>query len=147
MHLTKRFIKNDLFQNYQMNKIKKALGIGALVLALAAGCESKKTEYVTGTVTRERGTVAQVVESNNGFFGKKSIKISDPTYVLQIQTPQGLYTASVYVRQHPFRPLEALALAIEEGSQVRIDKSLLDNEQRFGEDKIGYLYSNEIIVN
>jgi len=127
-----------------MDKLQKSLGVGALVLTLATGCEQKKQEYVTGTVTQERGTVAQVVESSGALFGNESVKISDPTYVLQIQTPQGLYTASV--RESWKKPLEALALAIDEGSQVRIEKRYLDNNQRFGEDRVGYLYSNEIIV-
>jgi hypothetical protein len=127
-----------------MNRLQKALGVGVLVLALATGCEQKKPEYVTGTITSERGTVAQVVESSGALFGNESVKISDPTYVLQIQTPNGLYTASVSESWN--KPLEALALAIEEGSRVRIEKRYLDDKMRFGEDKVGYLYSNEITV-
>jgi hypothetical protein len=125
-----------------MNRLQKTLGVGALVLALATGCEQKKPEYVTGTVTQERGTVAQIVESSGALFGNESVKISDPTYVLQIQTPQGLYSASI--KESSSKPLDALALAIEEGSRIRVEKGYWDSH--FGEDRIGYLYSENIIV-
>ena len=121
-----------------MNKVKQALGIGALVLALSIGCTKDKPEYVPGTITAERGTMAQIVEQN---FLNQTVRTRDPIYVLQIQTSQGLYTASV--NEWYSKPLAALALAIKVGSQVRIEKKDLDN---FGEDKIGYLSSDEIIV-
>jgi len=135
-----------------MNRLQKALGIGALTLALATGCEQKKPEkpeYVTGTVIQERGTVVQLVESSGALFGNESVKISGQAYILQIQTPQGVYTASIIKGQ---KPLEALALVIEERSRVRIEKKYFDEKRyfhtnfRFGEDKIGYLYSDEITV-
>ena len=119
-----------------MGRIKQALSIGALVLALSIGCAQDKTKYVTGTIVAERGSVARVVEPNAPSFSTRN-----PTYVLQIQTSQGLYTASV--SNWYSKPLDALALAIKEGSQVRIEKKDLDS---FSEDKIGYLSSDEIIV-
>jgi len=126
-----------------MNRLQRALGVGALVLA-SAGCEQREPEYSIGAVVKERGTVAQIVESNGAIFGNESVKISDPTYVLQIQFPQGLYTVSV--DESWDKPLEALALGIEEGGQVKVQERLLNSRSRFGEDKIGKLYSNEIIV-
>ncbi len=119
------------------------MGVGALVLALAGGCE-QKPRYVYGTVTKEHGTVAQIVNSSGAIFGNESVKFSNPTYALQIQTDRGLYTATI--RELSTRPLESLALAIEEGTKVKILTSYLEMPQRFGEDKIGWLYSDEIFV-
>ncbi len=107
--------------------------------------KQEKQEYVTGTVIKVGGTLARLVKSNGAYFGNESVKIGNPTYVLQIQTPQGLYTASI---KEWNKPLEALALAIENGCQVRIKKDLLDNKYtlRFEEDKVGHLNSDEVIV-
>ena len=131
--------------NKRFNQLKKVFGVGALVLTLATGCENKP-EYVAGIVTQERGNVARVIESSGAIFGNESVKINDPTYILQIQFPQGLYTASI--RESISKPLVALALAIEEGSQIKIDKKYFEGKytNRFEKDKIGYLWSNEIIV-
>jgi uncharacterized lipoprotein NlpE involved in copper resistance len=129
-----------------MNKLQKALNVGALVLTLA-GCNNEDHSnhldiYLEGTVKREAGTVAQIVESSGALFGNESVKFSDPTYVLQIETPEGLYTASV---KEWNRPLEALALAIKEGSRVRFAKKY-NGRDRFGEDRIGKIYSEELTV-
>ena len=127
-----------------MSKLQKALGIGALTLALATGCEQKKPEYVTGTVTKERGTVAQIVESSGALFGNESVKFSDPTYVLQIKTDRGLYTAAI--AESLGCPLESLALVIEEGTKVKILTSSLERIDRIREDKIGWLYAYEVLL-
>lgn len=142
-----RFIKEWFILNPKMNRLQKALAVGVLGVSLFTGCiEQEKPEYVIGTVKKELGTVAKVVKSRGAIFGNESVKISDPTYLLQIQTPQGLYTASVINIGSPYRTLESLALVIEEGSKVKIRKSILDDKYRFAEDKIGYLPSNAIIV-
>jgi len=131
----------------QKDKLQKALGVGALVLAFASGCDrgpSKPSDiYLEGTVKKEAGSVAQIVESSGALFGNESVKFSDPTYVLQIETPEGIYTASV--QQYGDRTLDALALVIEEGSRVKFAKRY-HNRDRFGEDRIGKIYSDELTV-
>ncbi len=119
--------------------------ICSLVLATMIGLSGcgQKLQYTYGTVTKERGTVAHIVESSGALFGNESVKFNDPTYVLQIQTDRGLYTATI---REWTRPLESLALAIEEGTRVKILTQYLEQRDRFGEDKIGWLYSDEIIV-
>jgi len=114
--------------------------------ACLSGCvdSGPSQEYVTGTVLTEMGNIARIEESSGALFGNESVKIGDPTYLLEIQTPQGLYIVSVI--EDYKKPLEALARAIEEGSQVRIEKRDLDNSYRFGEDKVGHLRSDEIVV-
>lgn len=73
------------------------------------------------------------------------------TYVLQIKTSEGVYTASVF--QDGYKTLAALSLAIEKGDSVRFLKT--DNKDyaatlcakaKFDEDRIGYVYSSEIKV-
>jgi len=130
-----------------MNKLQKALGVGALVLAFASGCDNKPSKpsdiYLEGTVKREAGSVARIVESSGALFGNESVKFSNPTYVLQIETPEGVYTASVV--QYGNKTLDALALVIQEGSRVKFAKRHHDND-RFGEDRIGKIYSDELTV-
>ena len=110
-----------------MNRLQKALGIGALVLALS-GC--KEPDYVNGTVVAEKGTV-------NGW---------KPTYAIQIQTPQGLYTTSITEGcMYYSKTLPALELAIKEGTKVKIDKQILESG-RFGKERIGSLTSDEVII-
>jgi hypothetical protein len=71
--------------------------VGALLLS---GCG--RPVYSDGVVKREAGNVAGVVESSGALFGNGSVKIGDPTYVLQVETDNGLYTMSIYleVREH-----------------------------------------------
>ena len=126
-----------------MNGIQKTLGIG-LLLNVASGCERLPGDYLEGTVIKEAGSAAQLVESRGAFFGNESVKLSNPTYLLQIQTSDGVYTTSVFNTpplNERYKSLEALALVIEEGTKVRfLYKS------RFGEDRIGHIYSDEITV-
>ena len=126
--------------------MNKTLGTIVLAAISLIGCDGKenKDPFVYGKIVKETGTVARVVESRGALFGNESVKISEPTYVLQIQTDQGLYTASI--KEHRKKPRDALALRIEEGTHVKIERVDLESSYRFGEDKIGYLYSNEVIV-
>jgi hypothetical protein len=142
-----------MFKEIKMNKLQKALGIGTFALALG-GCGDNQSnpksnpepnQYVYGTVVKERGTVAQMINATN--VESKNSEKNDKSYVLQIQTDRGLYTATI--KEYGFsgnHTLEALALAIEEGSKVKIPLKFLENDQRFAEDKIGWLYANEIFV-
>jgi len=129
-----------------MNKLREAFGIGALVLSSLTGCvDNTESRYTMGTVIKEAGTLAQVGESSGtiveGNGGK--MRLENPTYVLQIKMPEGVYTLSV--GESWSKPLEALALAIKEGSKVKIKSRTLDMYMGT-EDRVGYLPSKEIIV-
>lgn len=135
--------KLGLSVKYKMNTIKKYFGVGALALAFASGCTGESIS-LEGTVKKEAGSVAQIVESSGARFGNESVKLSDPTYVLQIETSEGLYTASV-VNCCSGRSIEALALVIEEGSRVKF-KKVNNGRHNFYEDRIGTLNTYEIEV-
>lgn len=145
----------------KMNRLKKVFGIGALVLTFltTGGCKGGvlggrpppiMPSYVRGIVTKEQETLPQLVESSGSLFGNESIKISDPTYTIQVKTEDELYTTregglyTISVKESYRKPLEALALAIEEGSRIKVKEEYWDSH--FGENKVGYLYSDEIIV-
>jgi hypothetical protein len=68
----------------------------------------------------------------------------DPNYLLQIQTKdRGLY--SVQIKEFPFDPpLEALSLAIEEGTEVKIPYRSLSYKFRKGSKVIG-LFTDDVI--
>jgi hypothetical protein len=119
------------------------LFVTSLPMAISERNKQKKSEYVTGTVLKERGTVTQEV---NGENYKNNVNVDHRSYVLEIQFPDGKYTASIY-DSWGYKPLEALALAIEEGSQIQVKKENLDgSNRRFRVDKIGYLKTDDIIV-
>ena len=120
--------------------------LAALTLSgvlIFGGCDN--SEYIEGTVVKEAGTITQIVPSSGAMFGNESIKFSKPSYIIQIQTPQGLYTADIKHYFHQDKSLESMALVIEKGTKVKIQKSALGSS-RFSEDKMGYLYTNEILV-
>jgi hypothetical protein len=117
------------------------------------GCTPKPV-YETGLVVKEAGSVANVIESSGALFGNESVKISDPTYLLVLQTKNGLYTVDIkqgyYTNVAPNKTLEGLALAIEEGDSVRF-KLTAGNPQRtddklFSEDKIGINYAPDVTL-
>mgnify|MGYP001617434488 CR=1 FL=1 len=121
-----------------MNKLQTFCGIAALVAA--AGCKQQPIEYVTGTVIHEE-VPSRSVRMAREILGTW---FNDPTYILQIDTPEGVYTATLHAGEG--RTLEAMDHVIEEGSRVRIRESVLHHPERFGEDRIGYLYTHEITV-
>ncbi len=129
-----------------MNRLKKVFGIGALVLTFltSGGCGrilGPGPEYGPVVQSYVRGIVIKEQES---------LKISNPTYTIQVKTEDVLYTTregglyTISVKESYRKPLEALALAIEEGSRIKVKEECWDS--RFGENKVGYLYSDEIIV-
>lgn len=143
-----------------MNKLQKMAGIGALVAALS-GCENKELElekseptqpkpelFVYGTIVKERGTAAEMMEPNV-FSGVPSIRSVDLIYVVQIQTDDGLYTAKIVKNDNyadSAHSLEVLALAIKEGTRIKIPTWAFNNGFGYRDDKIGCLYSNQIFL-
>ena len=112
--------------------IRKTLG--AIVLSAAIGlssCDNSGSgsgeKYLEGTVIKEAGTVTQ------------SPRFGDPSYVLQIQTENGVYTVSV-IYNGGDKTLEALSLAIEEGTRIRFAIRQFGKD-RFSEDRIGRIYT------
>jgi len=66
-------------------------------------------------------------------------------YALKFQIGNDVYSAGIEGENYSKRRLNALALAIEPGTKIRIHKKYLGNN-RFEEDKVGYLNIDEIFV-
>jgi|SRR3989344_2073 len=117
----------------------------SIVLASAIGLTGCSRDYKTGTVEKESGTVAQIVKSSGALFGNESVKFGNPTYILQIKTDEGIYTASV--KPYRNRTIEALATALEEGDRVRF---VVNDSARygktFGSDRVGTIYADQIEI-
>ena len=130
-----------------MNRLEKALGIGALVLTLG-GCDSYnsfKPEYLEGTITKESGNVVNIVGSSGALFGNESVKFGDPNYILTVKTTNGEYI--INVRETNSKPLAALAEAVKVGSRVRFRTNydiFGESQPYFSSDKIGSIPSDEV---
>ncbi len=131
-----------------MNKLQKILGIGAIILSLT-GCEK---QYKTGTVIGEYGTVINsLVKSDDAILGRitanETVKLGNPTYLLQIKTTEGVYTASLFNYAGVGKvTLEALALAIKEGDKIKFPITDIDGTDYFNNSKIGRIDSNEVEI-
>ncbi len=94
--------------------IKKALStILALGAVSLAGCD--ESQYITGTVIKESGSILSPSRTNN------------PTYNLQIKTDDGsIYNFGVYAPSSG-RPgqLETFTFAIDNGTKVKIRKEYI----------------------
>ncbi len=126
--------------------IKKTLSRIVLAGALAfgsAGC-SDHPEYQEGKVTKEGGTVVNIVESSGALFGNESVKFGNPNYILTVETDQGKYV--INVRENYRKPLAALAEAIEVGDKIKFKTNYWDVGYRdyFSKDRIGSVPSDEI---
>ncbi len=107
--------------------IKKTLGMIVLAGAIGlSGCDDKpQQEYISGTVLKEAGTIIdrqKIIEnSKDSSFGNTSINFGKPTYVIQFKVDDGkVYTFAV--KESDQNKLDALNLAIEEGTRIRINK-------------------------
>src|SRR3989338_7257306 len=108
--------------------IKKTLTdivfVGTLALS-GPGCSNKFIpEYLEGKVTKESGSVVNLMESSGALFGNESVKFGNPSYVLTVETYQGRYVISVDERYS--KPLVALAEAIEVGDKIRFKTNYKD---------------------
>ena len=130
-----------------MNRLQEISEIGALVLILN-GCASFQPKYLEGKVTKESGTIVNLVESSGAFFGNESVKFGNPNYILTIETSGGKYI--VDVSETYSKPLAALAEAIEVGDKVKFktnyEAMIGDIRSYFSSDKIGSVPSDEIEV-
>jgi molybdopterin converting factor small subunit len=123
-----------------MNKLLRTILAGTAALALT-GC----TVYQTGTIVKEYGTFDNTLTSSQikGFFiSGETVKIAN-SYVLQIKTEDGIYTASVNPRNNI--SLEALSTVLKEGDRIKFEVGgCTDNY--FNKSKIGKLYADTIEV-
>ena len=120
-----------------------ALGLGTLYvreLYVRADTDTGP-KVLEGIIQKEFGTIPTLMESRGALFGNESVKISDPTYGLVLQTNKGEYTLTVKEGWH--KPLPALAEAIKVGDKVRVT---YDNHTKIGEDRVGELRSNSVLL-
>ena len=109
--------------------IKQTLGTIVLAGAIGlAGCDNKP-QYIDGTVLKESGTIVdrqKIIERSEGaLFGNESVRFGDPTYAIQFKADDGkVYTFAV--KESYQKKLEALNLAIEEGTRIRMTKGNFD---------------------
>ena len=109
----------------------------AIVLAGAiglSGCDNKpgcdnKSLDVDGIVLKESGTIVDRQEiigrSEGALFGNDSVRFGDPTYAIKFKADDGkVYTFAVIESYQ--RKLEALNLAIEEGTRIRMSRRSFD---------------------
>ena len=126
-------------------------GLAGLVLtgALALGGCQDKSEYKTGKVVKEGGSVyaSRLVESSGAMFGNESVKVGESTYLLKVQCDDGIYTMSITPSGK--RTLEAIEFAIEEGTTVKFlakKRNAGQEFDNFGADRIGSVSASDIEV-
>ena len=118
--------------------LKKTLGVIALASTIGlAGCkilpenEPLIPEYVYGVVTKEGGSIIDSVNS-------KDYNCRDPTYAIQFQADDGkLYNFQI------FGNLDALNLAIDKGTKIRINKNYFNHKRH---SSVGEISENGIEV-
>ena len=106
-------------------RVASGVTLGALV---ASGCEDYSA-YTRGTVLKESGTIVDsqkaIERSEGALFGNDSVRVSEPTYAIQFRADHDNKVYTVSVTGSPSR-LEALSLAIEQGTKIRIKRYLLN---------------------
>jgi hypothetical protein len=127
---------------------KIGLGIGALVLPYVIGCGPQPNDYTEGKIIKEGGTIMHLQKSSGALFGNESVKISDPTYVLTVETSNGTYT--LQITNHHLKPVSALEQAIEEGDTISFPVARCREGESFinisTKDNIGTISSNFISI-
>ncbi len=96
---------------------------------------------VEGVVESEFGSLPHLTQSAGRPLSNETVKITEPTYGLVINTAEGTYTISIYdVRG---KPISALEYAIDPGDSVRFT---YDNSMRMElyPDRIGSIPSTSI---
>jgi hypothetical protein len=119
-----------------MRLYKKILATGALIASVGlSGCG----DTLEGTVKEEFGSAQIIEESSGAMFGNESVKISNQTYGLVLETDKGEYV--ITVNNHNRKPVMGLAKAIETGDRIRITYGF---NTRIGDDRIGKTDSDTI---
>ncbi len=124
--------------------IEKILSSIALAGALALGGCSPHPQYQEGKVTKESGTVVNIIKSSGALFGNESVRFGNLNYVLTVETDQGKYVINVEENYH--KPLAALAEAIEVGDRIKFKTNYWNGADidYFSKDRIGSVPSDEI---
>ncbi|MCA9458951.1 MAG: hypothetical protein KC550_00215 [Nanoarchaeota archaeon] len=128
-------------------RINKSLVGIVLASAAAIGlsdCETKP-EYIHGTVQKESGTIIdrqRVIEGSEcTYFDNKSVGFGEPNYAIQFRADDGeLYTFQIKPLYHR---LEALNMAIEQGTRIRIKRN---DFKRNLKGNVGNISDNELEV-
>lgn len=145
----------EMFYQKYWSKVEQYLGhehpilglisipaIGGLIgLAIACGIKGQNTEkiYLEGIVIKESGSIIKDFKSNGW---------NNPTYFLQVKTSEGIYTLDIFDEDclNGHHPLEALALTIEEGDEIKFIKEKGEWGNEFRENKICNVYPSELTI-
>ena len=105
-----------------------------------------KPQYVEGIVQKESGTIVdrqRIIERSEGaMFGNESVRFGDHTYAIQFKIDDGkVYTFAV--QESYQKKLEALNLAIEEGTRIRMTR---ESFNWYLEGTVGQIYDFELEV-
>ena len=108
------------------DKPKESEYVTGTVLKESGTIKPKESEYVTGTVLRESGTIIdrqKVIERSEGaLFGNDSVRFGDPTYAIQFKVEEFGKVYTFAIKESYQRKLVALNLAIEEGTRIRMSR-------------------------
>ena len=84
---------------------------------------------------------AVVIKEGGNLVRSNIISLEKPTYALIVRGHNTTYFLTI--KEHESRPLEALELAIEKGTYVKILPAAI---KRLDQDGIGVIYSDEIFI-
>ena len=101
--------------------------VAAAVIGLS-GCEKEEEEekYIYGTVLEESGTIVdrqKLIERSEGaLFGNDFVSFGDPTYAIKFKADNDKIYFFHVKRYYGSGRLEALNMAIEPGTRIKIPK-------------------------
>lgn len=140
--------------------------LGAIVLASALGLAScseraPPSDYVEGKVIKEYGSQVNIVDSKNyingGILGSdgvvETVKIGKPTYGIQVETPNGVYTIDFndFGGSEGPKNMDNLSAAIDIGTIVKfptknVPQRVHGPSTGFYSDRVGVLDPDNIEI-
>ena len=128
--------------------LSSAVSLSAIaLLSPIISCFDFAKRYETGTVEKKSVTPVSIVPSTGAVFGNDSVKFGEQACVLDVETPNGIYTMSVYQQPYGNRRLEGVDSVIKPGTRVKFVKdAFFGFYSNFNSDKIGKLSTGEIEV-
>jgi len=130
-----------------MGKLEKIVAGLAVVAILGVTIYNLKrdesNDYIYGTVIEEAGTIVDrqkaIERSEGALFGNDSVKFGNPTYAIKIKADdEKIYTLAV--RESYRGKLEALNLAVNPGTRVKVHKSAWGYNHKVGSIRDDKLY-------